>query len=207
MNAGEDGRARILAAAERLFLEHGFARVTMDDISSALGMSKKTLYRHFQSKEELCGAVLDALFAALDEALRMIVEAEAVPFEERLSRYMAQMTAAFEKARGPLLRDLMREAPALYQRVVDERKAIVRRRTRALFTDGVSVGALRDDVPEHFIVALIMVISEHLMHPDRLAELSMSPPEAFKQAISVLLSGMRPRHAGENVHDNIPCGR
>ena len=87
----------------------------------------------------------------------------------------------------------MREAPSLYQRIVDERKALVRRRTRALFKDGAEEGALRGDVPVRFVEALILVTSEHLMHPDRLAELGMSPPEAFGRAINVLLDGLRPR--------------
>lgn len=193
MNAGDDGRARIVAAAERLFIEHGFSRVTMDEIASALGMSKKTLYRHFQSKEELCSAAVDALFTELDEALRRIVEDDSLPFEQRLAQYFSEISVAFEKARGPLLRDLMRDAPDLYQRVVTERKEIVKRRTRALFKDGMRDGALRNDVPDRFIVALIMVISEHLIHPDRLAELQMSPRQAFERSISVILDGLRAR--------------
>jgi AcrR family transcriptional regulator len=193
MNAADDARARILAAAERLFIEHGFARVTMDEMASALGMSKKTLYRHFQSKEELCGAVLDTVFVAIDEALRAVVEDKETPFEERLPRYMAVVARAFETARGPLLRDLMREAPALYQRVIDERKAVVQRRTGALLADGVRAGALRDDVPTQFVVAMIMVNGEHLIQPERLAELGISARQAFEWAISVLLDGMRPR--------------
>ena len=42
--------ARIVAAARRYFLAHGFRGVTMDDLAAELGMSKKTLYAHFSSK-------------------------------------------------------------------------------------------------------------------------------------------------------------
>ena len=51
MTAEAEARGRILAAARRLFFAHGFGRVTMDEIASELAMSKKTLYRHFASKE------------------------------------------------------------------------------------------------------------------------------------------------------------
>jgi len=193
VNAGDDGRARILATAERLFVDHGFSRVTMDEIASLLGMSKKTLYRHFASKEELCGAVLDATFAAIDAALAAIVGDKESTFEARLSRYMAVIAAGFEKARGPLLRDLMREAPVLYQRVVEERRSVVNRRTRALFAEGIRSGALRKDVPEAFIVAMIMNTSEHLIQPDKLAELGLTPREMFELSLRVLLDGLRPR--------------
>jgi AcrR family transcriptional regulator len=37
-------RNRILKAAEERFFRFGFSKVTMDEIASELGMSKKTLY-------------------------------------------------------------------------------------------------------------------------------------------------------------------
>ena len=63
-------RARILDQAYRLILAHGYSRVTMDEISAELRMSKKTLYRHFSSKEELGEAAIVALFARIGEELR-----------------------------------------------------------------------------------------------------------------------------------------
>jgi len=43
-------RNRILTEARGLFFRYGFSRVTMDEAAETLGMSKKTLYRHFPSK-------------------------------------------------------------------------------------------------------------------------------------------------------------
>src|SRR5579883_3378626 len=48
----------ILAAAKRMFLEHGFGAVSMDAIARAAGVSKATVYAHFAGKEELFGAVI-----------------------------------------------------------------------------------------------------------------------------------------------------
>ena len=54
----EETRRRILTAAyERLYKE-GFARVSVDAIAEAAGVTKKTLYYHFDSKDALVGAVL-----------------------------------------------------------------------------------------------------------------------------------------------------
>ncbi len=49
---------QLLAAAKDTFAGKGFAASTMDDIASAAGMSKKTLYRLFESKTELFRAML-----------------------------------------------------------------------------------------------------------------------------------------------------
>jgi AcrR family transcriptional regulator len=50
---------RVLAAAERLFTERGVAGVTMDDIATAAGVGKGTLYRRFTDKGGLAVALLD----------------------------------------------------------------------------------------------------------------------------------------------------
>jgi len=51
--AAAAARRRILAGARRHFFANGFRRVTMDDLAAELGMSKKTLYAHFPSKQHL----------------------------------------------------------------------------------------------------------------------------------------------------------
>lgn len=51
-------RAAILAAASRLFLEQGFERTRVDAIAAAAGVSKLTVYSHFQGKEGLFKALI-----------------------------------------------------------------------------------------------------------------------------------------------------
>ena len=51
--------SRILSAAYELFYKEGFARVSMDAIAEASGLTKRTLYYHFDSKDALAAAVLD----------------------------------------------------------------------------------------------------------------------------------------------------
>ncbi|NLB59089.1 MAG: helix-turn-helix transcriptional regulator, partial [Gammaproteobacteria bacterium] len=46
-------RAAILDAAERMFLQHGFEGVSMDQIATAAGVSKLTVYSHFGDKDAL----------------------------------------------------------------------------------------------------------------------------------------------------------
>jgi AcrR family transcriptional regulator len=52
-------RLRVLAAADRLFARRGVGGVTMDDIATAAGVGKGTLYRRFVDKGGLAVALLD----------------------------------------------------------------------------------------------------------------------------------------------------
>ena len=49
----EEKRTSIRESAARLFLDEGFERTSMDSIANAAGVSKQTVYSHFENKDEL----------------------------------------------------------------------------------------------------------------------------------------------------------
>ena len=51
-------RQRILDAAYGLFWRQGFLRVSMDEIAARAGITKRALYQHFRSKDDLIAAAL-----------------------------------------------------------------------------------------------------------------------------------------------------
>lgn len=53
-------RQQIVDAANDLFYSEGLAAVSMDRIAEAAGVTKKTLYYHFRSKDDLMGAYVEA---------------------------------------------------------------------------------------------------------------------------------------------------
>jgi AcrR family transcriptional regulator len=54
-------RQKILETAYQLFYRKGFARVGVDSVAEHAGITKRTLYNHFRSKDELLAAVLEFL--------------------------------------------------------------------------------------------------------------------------------------------------
>ncbi len=56
---GERTRRRIVDAAYELFYRGGFLRAGVDAIAEAAGITKRTLYHYFESKDALLAAVLD----------------------------------------------------------------------------------------------------------------------------------------------------
>jgi len=56
---GGDTRERILRAAYALFYRKGFSRISMDAVAERAGVTKRTIYYHFQSKDEVVAEVLE----------------------------------------------------------------------------------------------------------------------------------------------------
>jgi AcrR family transcriptional regulator len=48
-----ENKEQIAEAAEKLFMSYGIRSVTMDDIAKQLGISKKTIYQHYNDKDEV----------------------------------------------------------------------------------------------------------------------------------------------------------
>jgi AcrR family transcriptional regulator len=64
-----ENRRRVLAAACRLFAEHGAMNVSMDQVAADAGVGKGTLFRRFGDRASLARAVLSEHEAALQDAL------------------------------------------------------------------------------------------------------------------------------------------
>jgi AcrR family transcriptional regulator len=58
--SAEQTRKRILEGAYKLFRRQGYSRVTMDAIAAEARFTKRTLYHHFNSKDQLLASVLEA---------------------------------------------------------------------------------------------------------------------------------------------------
>jgi TetR/AcrR family transcriptional repressor of nem operon len=65
----EKSHGRIVASASRLLRERGLAGASVGDVMKAAGMTHGGFYKHFDSKEVLVEAAMDAAFAEFTDAL------------------------------------------------------------------------------------------------------------------------------------------
>jgi AcrR family transcriptional regulator len=74
MSDGKDKRQQIMQGAERVFTDRRFHEITMDEIAQAAAVGKGTIYRYFETKEDLYSAtvlhVVENLAAELDHHTR-----------------------------------------------------------------------------------------------------------------------------------------
>lgn len=73
---------QILRKATDLFLTLGFKSVTMDDIATEMGISKKTIYQHYSNKDQLVEASTMHLFETISRGIDQICALGNNPVEE-----------------------------------------------------------------------------------------------------------------------------
>lgn len=140
--------------ALRLFAEHGYHGVTMDQIVSEAGGSKATIYRYFSSKEELFEALIDDVRAGTESAPAVgdLAELELVDALDRVGRDVA--AAALDPRIVVLLRMALGEFnrfPELARALFDRGPAASYRRFLALLADRAATGEV--EVPDPQIAA------------------------------------------------------
>jgi AcrR family transcriptional regulator len=83
-------REELIAIAADLFAEQGFAKVTVDDIGRAAGVSGPALYHHFEGKEAMLGEMLVGISEYLLDGGHRVVAGGGDDVLERLIRFHAE---------------------------------------------------------------------------------------------------------------------
>lgn len=183
-------RGRIVAGARRHFFVHGLRSVTMDELARALGMSKKTFYRHFPSKYALVEAAILDKFQQLETELEGIASERTSDFPAVLQRLLACFQRHTDEIQPPFLRDIQREAPEVLDLVEARRSDIVQRYFGRLLSDGVRAGIIRDDIPVGLLVEILLGAVRAVMSPQTMIALDLTPKSGFLAISGVFFKGI-----------------
>ena len=108
-------RQRILEASQDLFFRHGVKSVTMDDVASHMGMSKKTIYTSFRDKNDLVTGLtemeLDCQRTDLDDIHKKSDNAI-----DEIMKIMTMLSRSFSKMNPSLFYDLQKFHPLAWKK-------------------------------------------------------------------------------------------
>jgi AcrR family transcriptional regulator len=181
---------RIVSAARRYFFTHGFRNVTMDDLASDLGMSKKTLYAAFPSKDALLQAVLNDKFRSVEADLQRLASDPSRDALKNLQRLLACLQHHTAEIQPPFVRDVRRAAPEMFRVIEQRRRGLIRRYFGKVFAEGRRRGVIRKDIRVDVMIEILVGATEALVNPEKLAELRLTAQQGYMDVITVILTGL-----------------
>lgn len=196
----EDTRKRIMVEARELFFRYGFSKVTMDEAADKLGMSKKTLYKYFPSKEDLLGAVTTDHLKECDDQLRDICNRKGAGPLEKFRSLMDYVADEYAKMSDSLVHDLQRSAPEIWKQVEETRRDHIFTEFGALLKEGRQKGIFRKDVDESLFLLIYFEVVQHILHPETLSGLPFKPAQVFDTIVKVLFEGLLTDKARAEYH-------
>lgn len=180
-------KTKIIEIFKRLSSVFGIRGITIDMIASECGISKKTLYKFFRSKDELVEIVFDAILAQMRTEFKAIEKSEPDPLK-RLNRFFETAHTLFGRISRPLLRDVRRYYPEINARIRDfEREQV------DLFTGtirrGVKAGVFKNINPS-IVVGFLTGASNAVLNPDFILENNLTIEDSIVAFKSLFLSGL-----------------
>jgi AcrR family transcriptional regulator len=154
----EDRQAAILVALEQLSHAQGFAAVTMDEVAETVGISKATLYQHFESKD----AMLIALMARHED--QFIAQVTATAGQPPVARLRATMQVLMDGPISPLrgLVSLGRdEILPIFRASADlmARHDQIIALLTAIVQQGQAEGSIAPDLAPHTVISAMIALS------------------------------------------------
>jgi AcrR family transcriptional regulator len=199
MTADLDVRERVLEHARDEFLSRGFSKVTLDEIASDLGISKKTLYKFYPSKEELLRASLHAMMRSAGWELERISSSDK-PFAEKLAEAMVTMGKYVSQLRREGLADIQRNAPSVWKELDKFREEHIVSRLVSMIVQARRENIFRPEVNEQVLIRMLVSSIQGVINPQVLTQHSFSAQEAAQSILKVLFEGALTDAAREEFH-------
>jgi AcrR family transcriptional regulator len=164
----------------------GIKRQSMDDIAAFLGVSKKTLYRHFDSRHELYEFIVEKILG--DLRLTEILYHSELDLPRRYLALMQQAVRSSAKISTVMLADLKNYFPKLWQRVLHFHQEM-ERQIQDLIAQGVSEGYF-EQVHPAIVSAVNQETIGRILDPDFLNSNGITLKQALKDFFHVQLFGL-----------------
>lgn len=190
---------RILASAEDRFMSQGFVKVTVDELAEDLGMSKKTIYKFFPSKEDIMRGIMRMNMRRVERQVTQIVESDA-PFDRKFTEFLSLLARLTSKFSKQLQKDIQRHLPELDQEIDRFRREKIFGKLIPMFQQAKAEGFLREDANVEVFMLVFTHAIQGIMVPSVLAQHSFSAEEAFRQLFRILFEGILTDDARQRFH-------
>jgi AcrR family transcriptional regulator len=194
-------RERILSHVERKILEEGLTHLTVDDITGALGMSKKTFYKIFPTKDAMLEELVSRVIGDVARGIDGITLGSGT-FLEKVVGLMRFLGTAFRRLAIPLSEEMHRRLPLVWERVEEFRQQKIQENFTRLLEQGRREGSLRADVDQKVFLMAYGAAIRAIVRPNVLALHAFTIPDVMEQILRIFFAGIMTER-GRTAFDEI----
>lgn len=178
-------KERILKQAGKQFYKYGIKRVSMDDLASSLGVSKRTLYENFKDKEDILNCYLVSLKDKRDKEFKKYVENSDNMIEVVLR--IIEYHSNDELPSMKFYEDIYKYYPRIHQKIQEDMK-MNKFYFRKFLSDGVEQGYVRKDLNIEVVAFLVEQNNYTFMRASMMREAYVEKPDfTFKELFFTMM--------------------
>jgi AcrR family transcriptional regulator len=198
----------ILKEANKLFFEKGYKKVTVDQLASNLSISKKTIYKYYESKQDLLEKTFDHWSSKITVEINEILDQKDLSFTDKLKSMMSHIGVSMGRMNSDLIMDIQENVPDLWIKINNYKHEAAFLRFKRLIDEGISKGMIKKNINRNLVVALYACAIETLLDPNFLNAL---PPDMkknlpkyhsdiFDQTLKIIYEGILTDEALDSLH-------
>lgn len=175
----------------------GIKSITLDMIAKRCGISKKTLYKYFDGKDqivsEIVNELLDKLNARFDE-----VDSSAAEAMVKIHHIFDAMFDLLGSISIPLLRDIQNDYPDINKKI-DNFRNMHRDLVRRTIESGIASGSMNEKINPSIAVDMIMGAAQSVLFPGYIIKNNLTMQSAIESFKALILDGLVMKKKGVRV--------
>ncbi len=181
-------REKIIELSEEKFFREGFHKTTMDDVAAELGMSKKTIYKFFPSKDDLVKAIAKYFMSSMKNKIvpALNTDKNAIEKLEELLKILASVAVRISPK---MFDDLRRHFPSLWNEIDNFRAEMMFGNLTKVIDQGKAEGLFLN-YPTPIVMNMFVASVRSVVNPEFILNNNFSIVEAALIAFKILVNGI-----------------
>ena len=179
---------KIIEKIEDKLFSEGFYKTTMDDVATELGMSKKTVYKFFPSKDDLVMAIAIHFMGKMKAKILPALNSDKNAIE-KLGELIKILAGASEKISNKRMEEMKKHFPEIWNEIDKFRTKMMFENITKVINQGKAEG-LFIDYPTSITMNILVTSIRTIVNPEFILNNNFSIIEAARTAFKILIGGI-----------------
>jgi len=186
-------------SAEELYMSLGIRSVSMDDIATSLGISKKTIYKYFKDKADLISQVAVKMLAEDESCFQSIEQESQDPIDE-MHRFLDHARESITRMHPSIVFDIKKFYPKTWEAIEGFHDNSIKARFANNLVQGVTDGLYRQDIKADILSKLLYHEFEFTFDPRFFNLTEYKPIEVYNELLKHFFMGIL-TEKGKKLYD------
>jgi AcrR family transcriptional regulator len=179
---------QIIEKIEDKLFKDGFYKTTMDDVASELGMSKKTIYKFFPTKEILVNSIAKYFMNGMKSRIVPALSSNRNAIE-KLGELIKILATATQKVSPQRMDEIRKHFPSVWDEIDKFRTKMMFENITKVIDQGKAEG-LFVEYPTVIIMNVLVGSIRNVVNPDFITNNSFSIIEAAQYTFKIIIGGI-----------------
>lgn len=188
MDKDNRSKEQILEQGFETITQDGLRFFTVESLAARLGMSKKTIYKFFPTKEILIEKIFDFFTGMIKRKLKQIVKSDADPIE-KYTKIMNFVMNKISRVSMDKVVEVKSRYPIVWKKIETFRQGLTQD-FATIFIEAQEKGFARKDIDMNIVATIYMNIVNSTFQPEFFLKNNLAPVDTINLFVNLITEGM-----------------